>query len=390
MTPLIAHVVFRLDYGGLENGVVNVVNGLDGQGAFRHAVIALTEATEFRRRLRPGIAVHAIGKRPGRDLGAYARLFRLLKALRPSVVHTRNFGTLDCAVVAALAGVPVRIHGEHGWDVADPDGTKVKYRIARRACAPFVHEFVTVSEHLRRWLAGTVGIREDKITRICNGVDTARFRAARPDEPRRLPQETFPEGALVVGSVTRFAAIKDPLNLIEAFIRARERLEGASRPLRLLMIGDGELRDAALRRLHAARAADDAWLPGSRDDVAELLRCMDVFVLGSLREGISNTVLEAMASGLPVIATETGGNPELIDSSETGTLVPPGDSDALANAIVAYASDEPLRTRHGAAARAAAVTRFSVDAMVGQYRSLYERALRGRVAVSGAGAVGAD
>ncbi len=375
MTPLIAHIVFRLDYGGLENGVVNVVNGLHGQGAFRHAVIALTEATRFRERLHPDIAVHAIGKRPGRDLGAYARLFRLLRTLRPSAVHTRNFGTLDCAVVAALAGVPVRIHGEHGWDVADPDGTKARYRIARRAFAPFVHEFVTVSEHLRRWLIETVGIRANNVTRICNGVDTARFRPAGLGERRRLPEAVFPEGALVVGSVTRFAAIKDPLNLVEAFIRARERLQGARRPLRLLMIGDGELRDAALERLRAAGAADDAWLPGSRDDVAELLRCMDVFVLGSLREGISNTVLEAMASGLPVIATATGGNPELITPGETGTLVPPGDSEALADAVVAYASDDVRRARHGAAARAAAVGRFSVEAMIDQYRALYERAV---------------
>src|SRR5690606_16691865 len=110
--PLIAHIVFRFDYGGLENGVVNVVNGL-ADAEFDHAVIALTEATSFRKRLRDGIRVYAIGKRPGKDLGAYVRLYRLLRELKPTAVHSRNLGTLDCAIVAFLAGVPHRIHGEH-------------------------------------------------------------------------------------------------------------------------------------------------------------------------------------------------------------------------------------------------------------------------------------
>src|SRR5690606_5404122 len=97
---------------------------------------------------------------------AYLRLFRLLKALRPDIVHSRNVGTLDCSVAALLAGVPIRIHGEHGWDVLDPDGTNRKYRLLRRACSPAIHEFVTVSEELREWLVRVVGISAEKTTRI--------------------------------------------------------------------------------------------------------------------------------------------------------------------------------------------------------------------------------
>lgn len=371
---MIAHIVFRFDYGGLENGVVNVVNGMSN-GPFEHAIIALSEATDFRQRLREGVNVYEIGKRPGKDFGAYVRLFKLLRKLRPAVVHTRNMGTLDCVFVAFLAGVPVRIHGEHGWDVFDPDGTNPKYRAIRRALSRFVRRFVTVSDDLRRWLETSVGIPAAKITRICNGVDTDRFRPAQPGDSEPLPAAVFDADSVVIGSVTRFSAIKDPLNLVDAFLRLREQPDGRGDALRLLMIGDGELRERALARLEEAGAADVAWLPGSRDDIPELMRAMDIFVLGSLREGISNTVLEAMASGLPVIASETGGNPELIVVGQTGELVAPGDSNALAAAIKHYALDSALRDRHGRAARARALASFSIAAMVDSYRLLYDQTL---------------
>ena len=181
--PLVAHVVFRFDVGGLENGVVNLINRLPAD-EIRHAVIALTEATDFRRRVRrPDVVIHELHKQPGKDPAAYLRLFRLLRELRPAVVHTRNFGTLDCQTVACLAGVPLRIHGEHGWDIHDPDGTNRKYRMMRRAIAPLIHRFVTVSRDLERYLVETVGVAAGKVQRICNGVDTERFHPPVPGSP---------------------------------------------------------------------------------------------------------------------------------------------------------------------------------------------------------------
>jgi sugar transferase (PEP-CTERM/EpsH1 system associated) len=234
---------------------------------------------------------------------------------------------------------------------------------------------VTVSEHLRRWLTGTVKIAETKVVRICNGVDTDKFRPPGANDSARrggaLPQK-FADHAIVVGSVSRFSTIKDPLNLVEAFIRLRSDVATKDLPLRLVMIGDGELLDAARRRLSEAGADGVAWLPGSRDDIPELLGCMDVFVLPSLREGISNTILEAMACGLPIVATATGGTPELI-GEDTGLLVPPTDSAALAAAIRPYVVDGALRQEHGRRAAARAAAEFSVASMVEKYRDLYER-----------------
>src|SRR5690606_27113430 len=154
---MIVHIVHRFDYGGLENGVVNVINETSGLG-LRHAVVTLTEATDFSRRLLGDVSVYAIGKRPGKDLRAYMRLFRLLRELRPAVVHTRNVGTIDCSLIAFLAGVPARVHGEHGWDVYDPDGTNPKYQRIRRIFGRFVNRFVTVSEDLCNWLVSNVGL----------------------------------------------------------------------------------------------------------------------------------------------------------------------------------------------------------------------------------------
>lgn len=369
--PLIAHVVFRFDYGGLENGLVNLVNRLPAE-QFRHAVIALTQASDFARRIRrEGATVHALHKRPGKDPQAYWRLFRLLRSLRPAIVHTRNFGTLDCTLTAGLARVPCRIHGEHGWDVYDPDGERHKYRLARRGLSPLIDEFVAVSRDLEHWLVERVGISARKVIHICNGVDTNRFRPAARASRSRVPEDWRRPEIVVIGTVTRFAQIKDPLNLVRAFIELRR--EPIGRCARLLMVGDGELKGEAEALLKSAGAHDAAWLPGAREDIPELLREVDIFVLGSKREGISNTILEAMASGLPVVATATGGNRELVRDGVSGRLVPPGDLGALARTLCEYVGDAARREAHGRAARVLTEQEYSLDKMIGSYGVLYER-----------------
>ena len=369
--PLIAHIVFRFDYGGLQNGIVNLVNGLPA-GAFDHAIIALTEASTFSTRIRRAdVCVYTLHKQPGRDLGAYRRLWNLLREIKPTVVHTHNVGTLDCQFVAWLAGVPCRIHGEHGWDTHDPDGTNRKFHVIRRIFSPFTHTFVTVSDDLRKWLIGRVGIPARDVMQICNGVDTQHFRPSASATDRRALPAGFTRASIVIGSVTRLTEIKDPLNIVRAFLSIRRPLQAAGHDVRLALIGDGPLRDAVEAAVRESAEPDAVWLAGSRDDVAALLRAMDVFVLGSHREGISNTVLEAMASGLPVIATATGGNFELVERGVTGELVPPNDSAALAAAIRTYASDAVRRRAHGAAGRARVERVYSLTGMMNRYAELY-------------------
>ncbi len=169
--------------------------------------------------------------------------------------------------------------------------------------------------------------------------------------------------------------VKDQTTLARAFIRALEIAPELKARLRLVMIGDGPLRAQSQSLLEQAGCAELAWLPGERHDVPEILRGIDCFVLPSLAEGISNTILEAMASGLPIIATNVGGNSELIDAGRSGVLVSAGDVEGMAHSIVAYARNQELARGAGQAGRAAVERRFSMAAMVQQYQGLYDRLL---------------
>jgi sugar transferase (PEP-CTERM/EpsH1 system associated) len=375
--PLIAHVIYRLDVGGLENGLVNLINRMPAE-RYRHAIICLKDFTEFRRRIaRADVPVFALHKPPGNSLRLHFRLWRLLLRLRPDVVHTRNLGTLEAVLPAALAGVAVRVHSEHGHDVGDLGGGRRKYQWMRRTLRPFVHQYIALSKDLERYLREKVRVPPARLAQLYNGVDTERFRPA-PGGREPLPCAGFAgPGTFVIGTVGRMQAIKDPVNLARAFVRLLRDMPDGSRRLRLVMIGDGPLKDQVQAVLHEGEAVDLAWLPGEREDVPRIMRGLDLFVLPSLSEGISNTVLEAMASGLPVVATAVGGNPELVESGVTGTLVPRSDDASMAQAIRAYAESPALCRRHSLEARRAAERRFGMEAMVNAYLAIYDALLVG-------------
>jgi sugar transferase (PEP-CTERM/EpsH1 system associated) len=367
--PLVAHVIFRLDIGGLENGVVNLINHMPAQ-RFRHTVVCLTSATEFRRRIRdPDVQVHALGKREGNDPRIHLALWRLFRRLRPAVVHTRNIATIEAQLPAFLAGVPARVHGEHGRDAYDVDGSNTKYRLLRRALSPLIHRWAPMSQDLKHWLTAEVGIRCERVTQLYNGVDLARFQCARDGDLRDTPLATWrDQGKTIFASVGRLETIKDPLNLVRAFIAMPPAVRENAR---LALIGGGALAQEAERALGAAGVAQQCWLAGPRDDVPRLMAGIDVFVLPSLGEGISNTILEAMACSLPVIATAVGGNPELV-TPDTGMLVPAADPRLLAQAMTRYANDRALGQAHGSAGHLRVEEHFSLDAMVRRYVDLYD------------------
>ncbi|MFW2404811.1 MAG: TIGR03088 family PEP-CTERM/XrtA system glycosyltransferase, partial [Gammaproteobacteria bacterium] len=321
--PLIAHVIVRLDVGGLENGIVNLVNRIPSS-RYRQAIICLTEYTDFRKRIdSPDVPVIALHKKPGKDLAVYWHLWRTLRGLRPRFVHTRNLGTVDAVIPAVLAGVPFRIHGEHGWDVSDLHGTNTRYRRLRRVCARFIHRHVTVSKDLADWLSQQVGVPRNSITHICNGVDTEKFEPPAEGRVRLNGPDFGGEDCLVIGMVGRMAEVKNPMTLARAFIRLVTEDAETRRRLRLVIVGAGPLRQAVMDALVEAGVSELTWVPGERDDIQSVLAGLDVFVMPSLNEGISNTILEAMATGRAIVATDVGGNPELVVDEETGFLVAP-------------------------------------------------------------------
>lgn len=373
--PLVMHVVHRFDTGGLENGVVNLINHLPA-AAYRHAVVALTEVTDFRQRVvRPEVEFIALHKGAGHSLWLYPRLFALMRRLRPAIVHTRNLAALEAAVPAWLAGVPVRLHGEHGRDVGDLDGNNRKYQWLRRLYRPFVTHYVALSRDLADYLVERIGVARQRVTQVYNGVDSTRFRPATQGPGSAAePIAGCPFGAQhwLVGTVGRMQTVKDQTTLVQAFLRALEMNPSLRERLRLVLVGDGPLRAKCQTLLEAAGAADLAWLPGERADVPALMRGLHCFVLPSLAEGISNTILEAMASGLPVVATDVGGNADLVAHGKTGIVVPAADAAALAEALSSLALAPERAAAMGAAGRAVIETRFSLSSMVAAYRSLYD------------------
>ncbi|MCI0559310.1 MAG: TIGR03088 family PEP-CTERM/XrtA system glycosyltransferase, partial [Nitrososphaera sp.] len=291
--PLVMHIIYRLAVGGLENGLVNLINHMPEE-RYRHAIVCLTDFTDFRNLIRRSdVPVIALHKQAGHDVGIYVRLWAVLRKFRPDIVHTRNLPALEYLILAALAGVPGRIHGEHGRDMYDLDGSNFKYKLLRRTMRLLTHHYTTVSIDLADWLVSSVGVQANRVTQIYNGVDTQRF------HPRRGPRHSFgPEGfasqgALVVGTVGRMKAVKDQLTLVRAFLHLLDTEPNAHRHLRLVLVGDGPLREEAQQLLRAAKAEHLAWLPGERSDISEVMRMLDLFVLPSLGEGISNTILEA-------------------------------------------------------------------------------------------------
>jgi sugar transferase (PEP-CTERM/EpsH1 system associated) len=376
--PLIVHVVYRFSVGGLENGVVNLINRLS-PSSWRHVVLSLTEidASFANRVSRQDIDYIALHKRSGHAIGLYPKLFALFRKLRPAIVHTRNLAALEASVPAWAARVPARLHGEHGRDMGDLDGSNVRYQRVRRLYSPFVTRYVALSPDLERYLSDRVGVRAGRITQIYNGVDTQRFR---PAENGRAPIDGCPfqdPGLWVVGTVGRMEPVKDQTNLARAFVEALRLEPKARQRMRLVLVGDGTLRSAVQDILEQGGARDLAWLAGERADVPAVLRGLNCFVLPSRAEGVSNTVLEAMAAGLPVVATRAGANMELMENGSTGCLVSLEDSSALARGILDYFRDPGLGVRHGLAGRQRVERRFTLERMVDQYDRLYNELVVG-------------
>ncbi len=387
----IVHVVHRLDTGGMENGLVNLVNRLPAH-RFRHTIVSLTGVGAIASRIaNREVEIVTLERRPGPLSAALPQLWRLFRSLRPSVVHTRNVGTLEAQIAAALARVPVRVHGEHGWEVHDIVGSNPSLLRTRRWLRRLVHAQVALSVPTVEFLRDRVGVPADRLQAIDNGVDTERFRPRKkPHEPPRdfaalgaLCWSSRPaadtDPAIVIGFVGRLADVKNPLLLLQAFERMRARLHerdpAQAAQVRLAIVGHGPLANAMQQSVARSSARDAIWLAGDRQDIPLLMRSFDIHALPSLAEGINNTLLEAMASGLPSVATRVGGNSKLIEDGRSGTLVDPEDTDAFADALEAYVRDPVLRDQHGTRARARAVERFSLDTMIDAYQDLYMRLL---------------
>jgi sugar transferase (PEP-CTERM/EpsH1 system associated) len=366
----VVHVMYRFAAGGLENVVVQLINGMD-TWRFKHTIVALTTAdVEFSKRItQPNVEIIAMHKVPGQPFKLYPAMYRLLRRLRPDVLHSCNIAALEFVPVAAFAGVPLRVHAEHGWDVADPQGHNKQYQLLRMVYQRFVHQFVAVSDQLQRYLIDTIGLSPSRVHCIPNGVDTEKFRPPLPDD--RLLQG-FPfnkQEHWVIGTVGRLEPIKNQPLLARAFVQLVQSNPPAGERLRLAIVGAGPLASEIRQIIDDAGLQDRLWLPGTRNDIPEVLRALDCFVLPSLSEGTSCTLQEALASSLPVVATDVGGNAALLGAGTLGTLVPSESVESLTVALGAMFANPANNT----AARDAVVRVYSLPAVIKRYADIFSR-----------------
>jgi sugar transferase (PEP-CTERM/EpsH1 system associated) len=368
---LVVHLIHQHDVGGLEHGLLNLIRHMPPE-RYRHAIVCLQGHAPLHLHGRTrGIEIISLNKREGKDFGHYLRMFKTLRALRPDLIHTRNLCGIEAQLVAALAGVKLRVHGEFGRDT-DLYGRRPGVQLLRRMLRPLIGHFIAVSAELEHWLINRVGAAPARVSQIANGVDSTQFHPRLGPPARIGPPGFMQDNGFVVGSVGRMDDVKNHMGLVDAFLQLIASPHPAHRRLRLLIVGDGPTRCACLDKLVRAGAAHLAWLPGERCDVPQLLRAMDLFVQPALAAGGANSVLEAMASGLPVVATAVGANIALVHPGFTGILVPPGAPALMAAAIADYCRIPDMAARHGTRARSQVVAQHSLPAMARGYVAVYD------------------
>jgi sugar transferase (PEP-CTERM/EpsH1 system associated) len=368
--PLVVHLVSQLDAAGAGNGLFNLITHMPPE-RYRHAIVCMQDSGEYVAHIRErGVEVINLDKADGGGIGHYLKMFRVLRALQPDLVHTRNLSGLKGQLVAALAGVKLRVHAEHGRERGD--SRRLGHRMLRRLLRPLIGHFIAVSSELEQWLVEHVGAEPARVSHISNGVDSVQFHPRLGPPAAVGPAGFMHDNAYVIGSVGRMDDMNGHATLVEAFLRLIASPHPAHQRLRLMIIGDGPCRAECQAMLNRAGAAHRAWLPGERSDIAQLLRAMDLFVLASLAAGSSNAVLEAMATGLPVVATSVGASKELVHPGFTGILVPSMSPDLMATAIADYCRSPEMGTRHGARARSQVIAQHSLPAMARSYLAVYD------------------
>lgn len=367
----VLHVVYSFAIGGLENVIVQLINRLPAD-EFEHIVLSLTTISDFKNRItQPGVQFIELNKPPGHAVPLYPQIYRLLRQLRPDVLHTCNLAALEITPLAWLARVSLRVHAEHGWDAHDPHGANPRYRKLRKLYKPFVSHYVTVSQDLANYLREAIGVSATRQSLIANGVDTDAFAPATDVLPA-VPGCPFTPGQhWLMGTVGRLQTVKNQPLLARAFVQMVQDHPEAAARARLVIVGEGPLRQAIEDILASAGLQHLAWLAGARDDVAAIMRTLDCFALPSQTEGTSCTLQEAMACGLPVVATAVGGTPDLVEDGVTGYLVPPEDSHALAQALWRCYLDPKISQDLGATARTRALANFGLAGMVQSYQALF-------------------
>ena len=360
------HIDTARTWRGGQNQVLLTVNGLREIG-HRAALVAHPDG-ELRRRAAEGLELIPLAPRTEMDLSAAWRLARVVKRLQPAVVHAHD------AHGVAMASLALSLGGTGTQGPALVASRRVDFHLRQNSFSRWKHRqvdcFICASEAIRQMLVAD-GVPPDRTVTVHEGIDLDHVRSA----PAVNVHEAFwlPHRAPVVGNVAALVPHKGQRHLIEAAHLVIQQMPD----VRFLILGEGELRDSLERHVREHHLEKHVFLPGFRTDVLGCMKSFDLFVMSSVTEGLGTALLDAMACGKAIVATRTGGIPEVVEDGETGTLVPPRDHAAMAQAILAMLADDEQRRRMGEAGLARVQERFTVERMVAETAAVYGR-LAGR------------
>jgi len=362
----ILHVIDSLSIGGMERVVIDVANGLD-PARFEQTVCCLSRRGQGASFLREGVRCIDLAKGAKADRLMPLKIARVIRRERANIVHSQSWSGVDTALAKLLTPGVKRVHSEHGRHVPYLHAESLKRKIARRCVYHLADAVFAISAEVREFYCRETGFPAERMAVIPNGIDPRRIDEADPSGVRE--EFGFAESDFVIGTVARLDATKDTMTLARAFAKLR-RAQPDSR-LKLLIAGDGGERKKLETFVTEQELNRAVVFTGWRHDVPRLLGAMNVFALSSLSEGMPLTVLEAMAAQLPVVATNVGALPELVEEGATGFLTAPQDAEAMADRMASFFQNPELAASFGARARQKVVREFSLDQMLRRYADLY-------------------
>ena len=359
----VLYIVEDLESGGAERVVVNLATRLD-RSRFEPAVCCLAKRGALADEIeREGIRLHVLDKKPGIRPALLWRLQRLIARLRPDVIHSHLFtGNAWGRLAGWLAGTPRIVASEHSVDLWK---NGVRLFVDRMLAVP-TYRLIAKSDAIADFYKTVVRIPPRKVATIRNGIDLSLYGNG-VDRSAVRASIGVPQDVMLVGAIGRLSPEKGHEVLVEALGMLRDERSN----IHAAIAGEGPSGWELDEQVRANGTGRVVHLLGHRSDVPALLAAADMFALPSHREGLPLALLEAMASGLPVIATDVGGCREVIENGRNGILISPGSPEQMARAIKRLALDEGLRRALGYAARRTIEQRFSIDRMVRQVEELY-------------------
>lgn len=359
----LVHAVLDMDIGGLQRLITQMTLAMD-RDLFNVEIVCMNREGCFADALRShGITVTLLQKNQHRaDLWYPVRLAAFLRRKKAHILQMHPGVFIFGALAGKMAFTPCTVYTEHGRAVIDDPVRQIEDKLAVR----LVDQVVAVSSNLNDMLVERIKAPRRKLVTIINGIATDMF-AQRPRPATLVREFGVPPECRVIGTVARLDEVKDQLSMIRAFEIVCRRVGDC----RLFLVGDGPLRDELTAYINQQNLQSRVIITGQRNDVPDFLNLFDVFVLSSLSEGTSISLLEAMASGVPPVVTRVGGNPDIVEHGVEGLVVEPRDPEALADAITKLLSERELHERFAKKCMAKAERDYSIARMVRSYCRMY-------------------